>query len=187
MGWLDMPQGITEPQLREYLTDARGDLFIAASLAGCTPLQFRRAIGASETLQAFYLAIERVKVNPDYEKLSHEEFERQLNELSRDYRLDGLEAIHDIATMHADSAALYEVKLKAAVQLRGVGAGAQQSDSAMILAELNDLYHKNAPRIKSIRTQTVQIEFEGEENQGQQTPVLERVQIHLPASDDGVQ
>lgn len=184
MNWLTMPTGITEPLLRQYLIEARGDIFIAASLAGLTPNQLRRAIRASETLQADFLAMERIKVNPEYDRLSSEAFEAHLAELTRDYRLDGLEAIHEIATMQADSAALYEVKLKAAIQLRGAVGVGQQGESSVILSELNDLYRQNAPRIKSIRTQTVQIEFQDEGTQEREIEFLEPVQTPRIASDD---
>jgi hypothetical protein len=179
MGWLEMPQSITEPILAQHLKDAKGDLFIAASLAGCTPIQLRRAIKASDTLQGLYLAIERVKANPDYDKLANEDFEDLLNALSREYRLDGLEAIHEIATIQASNAAEMEVKLKAAIQLRGTNGATASGDSASILAELNHLYAVNAPRIKSIRVSTAQIEYQGGETQEQQTITLEHDQIPL--------
>lgn len=183
MGWFDMPAAITEPLLAQHLKDARGDVFVAASMAGCTPIQFRRAIKASETLQGLYCTIERLKGNEDYDKLSNEHFEAQLNELSREYRLDGLQAIHDIATMQAASAAELEVKLKAAIQLRGTAGATASGDSATILAELNRLYAVNAPRIKSIRVSTAQIEFQDGETQEQHQPELGHDQI-LPVTYD---
>lgn len=183
MNWLTMPAGITEPLLRDYLKEARGDLFIAASMAGCTPGQLRRCLRASPSLQVYYLAIERVKENGEFEKFSNDEFERALDAAAREYQYDGLEAIHEIATMRADTAALYEVKLKAAIALRGNAGGNQGGDTAAILAELNELYHRNAPRIKEIRTQHVQIEFHDEGTQERRPPSLEHCQIPPVASD----
>ena len=57
------------------------------------------------------------------------------------------------------SAAEKEVKLKAAIALRGAPEAKVQADSqSQVLAELNDLYQQNAPRIKSVRA--VQIEYQ---------------------------
>jgi hypothetical protein len=156
--------GITEPKIKRALTDARGDLFLAASTLDCTPQELDRYIRASSELQGFAAAIERVKVDPAYSRMSAEQFENELADLTRAYKVVGLEELHKLATMNAgDNAAMAKVKLQAAISLRGgeqrVG-GDREIEHA--LAELNTLYHANAPRIKEIR-QTVVTLTDGRE------------------------
>ena len=158
------------------LLDARGDLFVAASILGVTGRELDGYIRASDDLQSFSAAIGTVKTSSDYKRLSDEQFADELDRLTKGYRLEALDVIHEIATerMSAEdrvledgsfvkgfrmSAAEKEVKLKAAVALRGapeIRAGV--SDHSAVLAELNDLYVQTAPRIKSVRA--IQIEYQ---------------------------
>lgn len=159
------------------LMTARGDLFLAASYLGCTGRELDSYIRASDELQGYVAAITTVKQDSDYKRMSVAQFEEQLENLTRGYRLEGLDVIHEIATMPLTtpptqdafgnitpagtiSAAMVDVKLKAAIQLRGA-AGSADAGSAehnLILQELNQAYQQAAPRIKSIRA--VQIEYE---------------------------
>lgn len=168
---------ISENTVTEALSTARGDLFVAASYLGCTGRELDSYIRASEGLQAFTAAIGTVKsTNADYKRLSDEQFTDELERLTKGYRLEALDVIHEIATLPvvgADrmmpdgsvldgvkmSAAELEVKLKAAIALRGAPeAKTATNDQSAVLAELNDLYIQNAPRIKSVRA--VQIEYQ---------------------------
>lgn len=151
---------ISEDSIKESLTEARGDLFLAASTLDCTPQELDRYIRASADLQQFAAAIEKVKVDPDYSRMSAEQFENELADLTRAYKVVGLEELHKLATMNAgDSAAMAKVKLQAAISLRG---GQQQvsgdREIEHALAELNTLYHQNAPRIKEIRQTVIMID-----------------------------
>jgi hypothetical protein len=155
---------ITEQSCSEALLTAKGDLFIASSYLGVKPRELDSYIRASEDLQAFVAAIGYVKSTTEYSKLSAEQFADQMEIQTRSYRLEALDVIHEIATMEDNgpeplSAAMMEVKLKAAIQLRGSApeapVGNQQSQ---ILTELNQLYQQASTRIKSIRV--AQIEYD---------------------------
>lgn len=151
---------INEKSLKQALSDARGDLFLAASTLDCTPRELDSYIRASAELQGFAEAIERVKVDPAYSRMSAEQFDTRVADLTRAYRVVGLEELHDLATMDPKgSAAMAKVKLQAAIALRGgeqrVG-GDREIEHA--LAELNQLYHQNSPRIKEIRQTTIKLQ-----------------------------
>lgn len=151
---------VSEPTIRDALTRAKGDLFIASSYLGVTGRELDSYIRASEDLQGFVAAIATVKQDPAYNKMSSEQFSDELERLTRGFKLEALEVIHELATMpFGESAAMAEVKLKAAVQLRGSAADApKDATHSTIMAELNQLYQQSAPRIKSVRA--VQIEYE---------------------------
>lgn len=147
---------ISEESIKDALTEAKGDIFLASTALDCTAQELDRYIRASSELQNFAAAIERVKVDPAYSRMSAEQFENELADLTRAYKVVGVEELHDLATMDPKgSAAMAKVKLQAAIALRGgqqVAAGDREIEHA--LSELNALYHQNAPRIKEIR-QTV--------------------------------
>ena len=147
---------ISEQSIKTALTEAKGDIFLAACALDCTPRELDIFIRRSAALQAFTGAIETVKIDPAYSRLSTEQFENQVADLVRAYRVDGINEVHKLATMEfGDSAALAKVKLDAALALTGGGTARQgNSETENALAELNALYHVNAPRIKEIR-QTV--------------------------------
>jgi hypothetical protein len=151
---------ISEKTIRDSLLLAKGDIFLSASYLGCTTRELDSYIRASDELQGFVAAIETVKRNPDYDRMSAERFTSELENLTRAYRVEALGVIHDLATMPFETAAMAEVKLKAAIQLRGVkdetsGGG----DQLQILQELNQAYLTSAPRIRSVRVTTAQIEM----------------------------
>ena len=154
-----MRQGlISEASITGALLQARGDLFVAASYLGVTGRELDGYIRASEPVQAFVAAIDTVKRDVEYEKLSAGQFAEELDRLTRGYKLEALDVIHEIAMMPANTAAMAEVKLKAAVELRGSQSTQMQTgNQAEILQELNLEYQRSAQRIKSVRA--VQIEF----------------------------
>lgn len=148
--------GISEQSIKTALTEAKGDIFLAACALDCTPRELDLFIRRSAALQAFAGAVETVKIDPAYSRMSAEQFDNQVADLMRAFRVDGLNEVHKLATMNfGDSAALAKVKLDAALALSGkAGSTAGNSETENALAELNALYHANAPRIKEIR-QTV--------------------------------
>lgn len=151
---------ITEAGIKTALIEAKGDIFLAASTLDCTPGEFDRYIRASGELQNFAAAIETVKIDPGYSRMSAEQFENELADLTRAYRVVGLEELHGLATMeHGGSAAMAKVKLQAAISLHG---GQQQTggdrEIEHALSELNQLYHQNAPRIREIRQTVIRLE-----------------------------
>jgi hypothetical protein len=147
---------ISEQSIKKSLTENKGDIFLTSCALDCTAREIDQYIRQSAELQSFAAAIEQIKVDPAYARMSAEQFENELADLSRSYRIDGLEEIHKLATMDfGDSAALAKVKLDAAVSLRGNGGHhTTNTDGDAEMAELNKLYHAHAPRIKEIR-QTV--------------------------------
>lgn len=162
---------ISEQSIQSALAEAKGDIFLAACALDCTAQELDRYIRRSSGLQAFAASIEQVKLDPAYSRMSQEQFENQLADLTRAFRVDGLHEIHKLAMMDPkDSAAFAKVKLEAAMALRGAGGhGGGSSDAENTLAELNALYHQNAPRIKEIRKTVITFE----DGQAQTRPVIE--------------
>jgi len=144
---------LSEEAIKEILADTRGDVIRAAHHLGCSYREMQRCIKASPTLQAFAVAIEKVKVSPEYEAMTREQFSNELEARTLSGKLIGLETIEELATMdHGESAALADVKLKAAIALRGAGQDASRdSGDAGILHELNELYRQHAPRHRAMR------------------------------------
>jgi hypothetical protein len=151
---------VTEDNLVFALMSARGDYFVAAAALGCTAREIDSYVRSSDSLRAFMVAMGSVKKDPEYERMSVEQFTEELAQITRAYQVEAVDVIHEMATMDYDSAAMAEVKLKAAIALRGTpDAGrAQPTQHAGELAELNRLYEEAAPRIRSVRA--VQIEFD---------------------------
>ena len=151
---------ITEDTIKAALTQAKGDLFLSSCYLGVTARELDGYIRASDTLQGFVAAIAKVKQDPEYRKMSNEQFSDELERLTRAYHLEALEVIHVLAMEGSTSAAGKEVQLKAAIALMGSAPQKQADTSQMAtLQELNQLYQQSAPRIKSVRIQTAQVEF----------------------------
>jgi len=155
---------VSEASIKTALTEAKGDLFLAACALGCTAREVDQYVRRSPVLQAHAGAIEQVKVDPAYSRMSVEQFDNQVADLVRSFRVDGIKEVHKLATMEfGDSAALAKVKLDAALALSaGSRSSVGNSDTENALSELNALYHANAPRIKEIR-QTVITMTDGRE------------------------
>jgi len=149
---------ISVETIRNALTQAKGDIFISACYLGCTASELDGYIRSSEELQCFVGAIATVKSDPNYNRMAEDQFREQLDNLTRAYKIEALNVIHDMATMSFDSAAMAEVKLKAAIQLRGSDVVVANGGGQLaVLNELNQLYQQNSPRIRSIRAE---IEFQ---------------------------
>jgi hypothetical protein len=156
-----MKPGITQDSICFALMSGRGDLFLSASYLGVSGRELAGYIRASDDLQVFVAAIGTVKNDAGFEKLSAAQFTDRLATLTREYQIDGLEVVHEMATMSFDNAAMADVKLKAAINLRGLpGVAIQSTDRHQVMAELNQIYQQSAPRIKSVRL--AQIEYMSE-------------------------
>lgn len=154
---------ISEEKLAEALTAARGDIFIAACSLACTPRELDRYIKASPAAQVVVMAVSKAKEDTGYARYSQEQFDQRVAELQNAYRLDGLEAIHDIASIPMDeakgNAMMLSVKLQAAVALRGAPqAQTMASDTESLLAQLSQEYREKAPRIRRIRAVEIEID-----------------------------
>ena len=150
---------ISEDTIRDALQRTRGDLFAASGYLQVSPRELDRYIRASDTLQGFCASIAAVKQNAEYDRMSADQFRKELENVTRANRLEAENIIRELAHMSFDSAAMAEVKLKAAVQLRGAHADTPvNSDQALVLAELNKIYQESAPRIKSVRA-AIEVEY----------------------------
>lgn len=156
-----MAYDISEDTLSRTLIDVQGDIFLAASYSGCTVRKMDEYIRRSPFLQSLVANIRQVKADPEYERSSAEQFAAELERRQQMYRIEAVDEIHALAMQPmSENAAMMDVKLKAAVALKGKDATVVVNDErANILAELNRQYLENAPRVKSVRA--VQIEFEG--------------------------
>ena len=157
---------ISEQSIKAALTESKGDIFLSACALDCTPRELDLFIRRSPALQAFASAIETVKIDPAYSRMSTEQFENHIADLVRSFKVDGIQEVHKLATMEfGDSAALAKVKLDAALALTGGGSTRQNNnETENALAELNALYHANAPRIKEIRQTVITLRDDREVN-----------------------
>lgn len=155
---------ISEDSIKTALTESKGDIFLAACALDCTARELDAYIRRSAALQTFASVIDTVKVDPSYSRLSVEQFENQVADLLRAFRVDGIKEVHKLAVMEfGDSAALAKVKLDAALALSAGGTSrAGNSETENALAEMNALYHKNAPRIKEIRQTVITLQDDRE-------------------------
>jgi hypothetical protein len=139
---------VTEDGMKAALIEARGDIFIASQLLGITAIRLNRAIQVSPLLQATVDTIPKVHTG-----LSKESLNEAIESRLAIYRVAGLDALHDLATMPIDvNSAQNQVKLAAAARLAGSpeagGAGGEVGEA---LRSLNQLYQEHAPRLRVVR------------------------------------
>lgn len=149
---------IDDNAVKDALKRSRGDIFSSAVTLGCTAMELDKIIRSSEELRMFISGITEIKRDNEYDRMSESQFSAELDRLTMAYRVEAIGIIHELATMDFDNAAMAEVKLKAAIQLRGGdisnhGIGEQ----SLIMQELNNLYQSSAPRIKSIRLAQIEL------------------------------
>lgn len=136
--------------MKAALIEARGDIFIAAQLLKITAIRLNRAIQTSNDLQATMDAVKEVGKGSSEAQI-HAAIAHRLGI----YRVAGLDALHDLATMPIDAnSAQNQVKLAAAARLAGTVESEGGSDASDILRELNQAYQQNAPRLRVIREKT---------------------------------
>jgi hypothetical protein len=140
---------LTEENIKFALIEARGDLFIASQMLGVTALRLHRDVQLSLVLQATLDECSKFAKRD----VSKDQLQRAVETRLAVYRVVGLDALHDLATMPIDSnSAQNQVKLAAASRLAGeVGTGSTGNEIAETLRALNDEYHKHAPRIRVTR------------------------------------
>lgn len=138
----------TEENAKQALIDARGDIFVASQLLGITAIRLNRAIQASADLQGTVDGIQQVGKGASPEAL-HAAVEQRIAL----YRVAGLDALHDLATMPIDqNSAQNQVKLAAAARLAGgLEGGVTGGEMAETFRELSELYQKHAPRLRVTR------------------------------------
>jgi len=134
--------------MKDALIEARGDIFIASQLLGITALRLNRAIQLSPLLQATLDTTATA-----HKGLSKELLNEAIEQRLGIYRVAGLDALHELATMPLDkNSAQNQVKLAAAARLAGSpeegGAGGEVGEA---LRALNQAYHEHAPRLRIVR------------------------------------
>lgn len=138
---------VTEASMKDALIEARGDIFIASQLLNITAIRIHRAIEVSATLQA---VIAEVKISGS--SVSDEQIRRAADARAQLYRVSGLDALHELATMPIDvNSAQNQVKLAAAARLAGTVEVAGGGGLEETLRELNAQYQSEAPRLRVTR------------------------------------
>ena len=142
---------MTEDGIKTALLDARGDIFIASQLLRTTAIRLNRAIQVSPLLSAVVEAIPA-----KWKGIDRAEIERAIEERTALYRVSGLDALHELATMPIDvNSAQNQVKLAAAARLAGSTEGQSGGDDlASTLRDLNREYQEAAPRLRIVRERT---------------------------------
>ena len=152
---------LTEDGIKAALVEARGDIFIASQLLGMgvTALRVDRAIRVSARLQAVVAGIQDVKGTESYLEATALDFHRAIERRMSLYRIAGLDALHDLASMPIDvNSAQNQVKLAAAARLAGPAAeSGGEGELVETLRELNQQYHESAPKIRVLRQTLVEI------------------------------
>lgn len=138
---------VTEASMKDALIEARGDIFIASQLLQITAIRLDRAIQVSHLLQACIATLNALV------GVSNEAIQSAIDRRSAMYRVAGLDALHDLATMPIDvNSAQNQVKLAAAARLAGETASAGGGGELVeTLRELNAQYQSEAPRLRVTR------------------------------------
>lgn len=157
--------GLTEDRVIEALTECKGDLIQTYMLLGIRLGVLNNFMRNVPRLRRLYQEMSRLREEePDeYDRLTAEEFRRAMESRTALYQFEGLEVIHDLATMQHTNASEAEVRLKAAKELRGA-VGAQNGSLVALMQEMNEAYQSMAPRVKALRAQaTLTISMESPE------------------------
>lgn len=143
----------TEDSAKRALVEASGDIFVASQLLGLTSIRLHRAIQVSVVLQATVAELAKASRSGG---ASTEQIDRAIQERVGLYRVTGLDALHDLASMPIDeNSAQNQVKLAAAARLAGgLEGGGSGGEMAETLRELGQLYQQHAPRLRVIRERT---------------------------------
>lgn len=145
---------LSENGIIEALINAKGDLFIASRYMDVTPRRLSELMRHSVNVQNCFIELQKSAADPEFERLTGKQFEDAIKSRMLSYKIDGLDALHELATMPIDpeNSGNNQVKFTAASRLAGpadsLGGGGELGEA---LRELNAMYHENAPRIRIIR------------------------------------
>lgn len=145
-------ENLTEDNAKAAIIESRGDIFIASQLLSVSAVRLHRAIQVSEVLQAT-VAATRESAKKTKGMLDAAQVEESIQSRLAIYRVVGLDALHDLATMPIDAnSAQNQVKLAAAARLAGPTEGSVAGgDLAETLRSLNQEYQAQAPRLRVTR------------------------------------
>jgi hypothetical protein len=157
----DVVATLTESNIQTALIEARGDIFVASQMLAITAIRLDRAISVSSTLQATQSIFLDLKTDPKFDQRSSEQLSQAVRKRLSIYAIDGLDALHDIATMpiSENPAQNHEKFLSAARLAGGLEAGVGGSETSDILRELNAAYHASAPKIRIVRQTMTTVEM----------------------------
>lgn len=142
---------LTESIVRDALIANKGDMILTHRALFVSLGKLSSYVRGVPNLRRLMMEMDREKADPEYDNMTNEQFASQINSLTKAYELDGLNTIHELATTdHDGNASLADVRLKAAIQLRGKGTS-QDSGLGNVLAELNDQYVAMSSRVKNLR------------------------------------
>lgn len=162
---------LTEGIVRDALVECKGDLIATSRHLSIRPGRLNSYVRTVPALKITAAAMEQVKASPEYDSMTTATFKAEIEAVLTPMQYDALEEIYDLAMMgHNGNPGLAEVKLKAAIHLRGPTDQPRAPDSDGLFRELNQLYQQNAPRIKGIRT-TLTVEMVAADQVG--VPVIE--------------
>jgi hypothetical protein len=154
-------------EIKAALNEARGDVFIAAQALGVRVSDLDHAIITNDELKIAMGVIAEVKLkHQDDEASQHlaaseRWFDQEVSRRANMYRLTALEEIVALATMDVDTenAALMQVKLNAAIKLRGEEyALGSHSEIEGFFKMLDSKYRELAPRVKTIRASLIELQ-----------------------------
>lgn len=149
---MDSVQGVNESRVKQLLTETQGDLYLCAQGLGITLQRMDHMIRFNPTLAGVFVEIQKIKADPEYTRQSHAWFVERLQAAGVMYRIVGFEVLHEIATMTADTAAMMEVKRKAAASLKGEELILRDgADVDREMQALREEYEVDAPRIRESR------------------------------------
>ena len=142
---------LNEDIVRLVLLRNKGDLIRSAGELTIRPSTLVRWIRSVPSVANLWQEMELVKADPAFDNATAQQFEAEIKARATVYRLDGLEVLHELATTgHDGVSSMAEVRLKAAIELRS-STEFGSTGGGNVLAELNELYRVNAPRIRSMR------------------------------------
>jgi len=149
--------------IREALDASGWDLTLASRVLNMSVAKLDDALRQVKIIPRALKELKRLpRLSKEYARLSMEQVEQDILRRNVMYRSDSLDAIHELAMMPlSDQSGLMQVKLAAASRLyQETGDHTVGSEIDVTLRALNDAYHQNAPRIKSIRERTIEFEPE---------------------------
>lgn len=164
-------EDLNEPGVRDILAESKGDLIVASSRLCIRPAKLQRYIRTIPSLRASWVAMQQVKESDEYDAMSAQQFEDQYEANLAAMRVDALDAIHDLSCVEPENASWADVKLRASVAILEAGSRrmSRNTESAGLLAELNQIYQSSAQRIGTMRA-TVTLEIDHRQPAIQGTP-----------------
>lgn len=153
------------PEVCRALTDARGDMIVAARLLRVKVRDVRDAIQMIPEVQGHFMAVQKaVAEHPDVERATSQQLDRRIRHLTTVYAADGLEALHELATQpFIQDSYMMDIKFKAASKLvQAKPVDGRNDDIGQLMVALNEQYQKSSGRITHLSMQLERMQGGGE-------------------------